>query len=281
MAESDVLKIDLDEVIRSRAPKVHRFTPRFLIRSLERLICQDRMNEMLQANRGREGADFCRGVLEHLDIECDVVGLENLPSADDESGWRVLFVSNHPLGGLDGMTLIKFLTEAAPMHDMRFIVNDLLMNISPLKPVFLPVNTMSGKQSKQAALDIDSALASDIPIAIFPAGLCSRLINGRVQDVAWNKMFVNKAIKYHRDIIPLHFKGENSGFFYKFAKLRKASGIPVNLEMSLLPREVFRNQGSRFRISIGSPIGWASLSGGANANAEAQQIREKVYSLER
>lgn len=273
------LRIDIDKVLKSRAPKIYRFLPRFIISALERLICQQQMNIMLEKNIGKEGAEFCRGVLEHLDITYKIEGIENLPPIDDASGWRVIFAANHPLGGLDGMTLIDFLAAKAPGHDIRFIVNDLLMNIVPLQGVFLPVNTVSGKQTREGAQEIDKVMRSYLPIAIFPAGLCSRLIDGRVQDMQWNKMFINKAIEYQRNIIPIYFKGLNSGFFYKFAKLRKISGIPVNLEMSLLPREVFKNRGAEFIITIGKPIEWQSLKGGRHSIAEAREIREKVYSL--
>lgn len=281
MTDTESISLDLDKIIATRAPKVHRFTPRFLIASLERLICQERMNKILEYNRGRTGADFCHGVLEHLSIKIDLKGEEHLPPKGDRKGWRVLFVSNHPLGGLDGMALIDLLTSMSGNKDFRFIVNDLLMNITPLSNVFLPVNTISGKQTRANAREIDRVLESDCPVAIFPAGLCSRLIDGKIQDVAWNKMFVNKAIQYQRDIIPLHFKGHNSSFFYKFAKLRKVLRIPVNLEMSLLPREVFGNENSEFRVTIGERIDWTTLSGGNQAPAQAKKIRDLVYTLSR
>lgn len=277
--DSEILRIDLDNVIKGRAAKTYRFIPRFFIAWLEKLICQDRMNEVLKITAGLEGAEFCRGVLDYLSVTCIFKGLDNLPPEDDPKSWRVIFVSNHPLGGLDGMALIDFLTSHSPGHDMRFIVNDLLMNIPPLRPVFLPVNTISGKQTKEAATAIDNVFRSNIPVAIFPAGLCSRLINGRIQDMPWNKMFINKAKEYKRNIIPLYFKGSNSGFFYKFANLRKKSGIPFNLEMSLLPREVFRNEGASFEITVGKPIPYESLRGGRNAVIDAREIRDKVYSM--
>lgn len=275
----EILQIDLDKVIRERAPKVRRLLPGFLVRWLERLICQERMNDLLVKNYHRKGVDFSTGILEYLGIKIVIKGMENLPAPGDTDAWRVIFASNHPLGGLDGMALIDLIGTRAPGADMRFIVNDLLMNIPPLKSVFLPVNTISGKQSRQAAAEIDGILQGDLPVAIFPAGLCSRLIDGRVQDVQWNKMFVNKAIQYRRDIIPVHFDGENSAFFYKFAKIRKMLRIPVNLEMSLLPRELFRNEGSTFTVTIGKRIAWESLQGGTKAPATARALREKVYAL--
>lgn len=275
-----ILQIDINEVLKSRAPGLHRWLPKFMIRGLEKLICQERMNSLLKENHGKTGADFSRGVLEYLSIKKDIEGVENLPLPENKESWRVIFCSNHPLGGLDGMTLIDYLSSKAPDGEIRFIVNDLLMNIPPLREVFLPVNTLKGVQSKDAALEIDRVMQSEVPIIIFPAGLCSRLTKGKIQDLKWNKMFINRAINYQRDIIPIHFSGKNSAFFYNFAKLRKSLKIPVNLEMSLLPREVFKNEGASFKITIGERIPWQELEGGRLAEKTAGSIREKVYSLE-
>lgn len=275
----ELIQINIKNVLASRAPGIYRYIPDFVLTGLERLIKQDEMNVILQETRGMTGATFCQGVLKHLDITYKINGLENLPSSNDPASWRVLFVCNHPLGGLDGMTLIKFLTELSPEKDMRFIVNDLLMHIEPLQNVFLPVNTVSRKQSKQGARDIDAVMRGNLPVAIFPAGLCSRLVKGHITDLTWNKMFINKARQYERNIIPLYFEGKNSGFFYKFAKLRKMLRIPINLEMALLPREVFRNKGSQFTISIGKAIPWETLRGGMEAIKEAERIKSTVYAL--
>lgn len=278
-SEREILQIDLKKVVAERAPKADRFIPGFVIGWVEKLICQERMNGLLRANYHLDGVDFSHGILDYLNIRCRVEGLENLPTGAEGDSWRVIFASNHPLGGLDGMALIDLIGSRAPGKRMRFIVNDLLMNIPPLQSVFLPVNTISGKQSREGAQALDRTFAGDEPVAIFPAGLCSRLVKGKIQDLEWNKMFVNKAIQYRRDIIPIHFDGQNSGFFYKFAKLRKMLRIPINLEMSLLPREVFRNENAEFVITVGRRISWETLAGGSQAKATAAGLRDKIYSL--
>ncbi|MCH5327283.1 MAG: glycerol acyltransferase, partial [Duncaniella sp.] len=101
-----------------------------------------------------------------------------------------------------------------------------------------------------------------------------------VRDTMWNKMVINKAIASHRDIIPVHFSGENSSFFYKFARLRKRLGIRFNLEMVHLPREMLLNEGARFVVTLGEPVAWQSLSGGTSAIREAAALRDIVYSLQ-
>ncbi|MCM1347802.1 MAG: 1-acyl-sn-glycerol-3-phosphate acyltransferase [Firmicutes bacterium] len=270
---ADLIEINLSQVISSRLPRYSRFIPRCVVRWLERVICQAQLNEMLRVNRGKRDAEFCRGVLEHLGITYSVAGEELMP----ESG-RAVFVCNHPLGGLDGMMLIDFLSRRYG-SGMKFIVNDLLMAIEPLRGVFLPVNKL-GKQSRESLREIDKAFESDAPVMIFPAGLVSRKGKGGViADLEWQKMFVNKAIASHRDIIPMHFSGHNSKFFYNFAKLRTQLGIPLNIEMVRLPAEVFRCCGKHFSINVGNAVKWQNLKGGPMAAKEALAIREICYSL--
>lgn len=271
--DSDLIYIDIDSVVRSRLPRYSRFIPRWLTRGLERIICQDKLNEMLRVNHGKRNASFCRGVIDYLGVTYSVKNASNLPLNP-----RAIFVCNHPLGGLDGMILIDMLKRHYGMEP-RFIVNDLLMAIKPLSGVFLPINK-HGKQSRKSSSDIEEALASEAPIIIFPAGLVSRKRdNGQIADLEWHKMFVNKAVTTQRNVIPLHFSGHNSKFFYNFAKLRSRLGIPFNIEMVRLPAEMFRCEGSNFTVSVGKVIEWQSLSGGRNADKEALSIREAAYRL--
>lgn len=270
------LEINVGEVLRQRIPRYWRFIPRGLVRWLERTVCQDELNRLLRDNFPRRDADFCRGVLDDLGVTVNFHNLDNLPPKELP---RVLFVSNHPLGGLDGMALIDFVRTyygVAP----RFIVNDLLNAVEPLSDTFIPVNK-HGAQSRKAILRLDDAFASDAPLLMFPAGLVSRRgKKGEVADLEWQKMFVAKARQYGRDIIPLHFYGENSSFFYKFAKFRRRIGLKFNIEMIYLPREVFRSKGKTFDVVVGKPIPHASLDDMPPAQ-KAQQIRQMVYDLEK
>lgn len=270
------LEINVGEVLRQRIPRYWRFIPRRLVHWLERTVCQDELNRLLRDNFPRRDADFCRGVLDDLGVTVNFHNLDNLPPKELT---RVLFVSNHPLGGLDGMALIDFVRTyygVAP----RFIVNDLLNAVEPLSDTFIPVNK-HGTQSREAILRLDEAFASDAPLLMFPAGLVSRRgKKGVVADLEWQKMFVAKARQSGRDIIPLHFYGENSSFFYKFAKFRRRIGLKFNIEMIYLPREVFRSKGKTFDVVVGKPIPHASLDDMPPAR-KAQQIRQMVYALEK
>lgn len=269
------IRIDLDAVLRSRLPRYHRFIPRFIVRRMARAVCQDEMNEMLLACHGKRDAEFCRGVLSHLGISYDVAGEDSV----DKNNRRVIIVSNHPLGGLDGMMLIDYVTKLYGGAPVKFIVNDLLMAIEPLGGVFMPVNKF-GNQSRESFRTIDEAMSGPNPIIIFPAGLVSRKgKNGEIADLQWQKNFVNKAIQYHRDIIPVYFSGKNSEFFYNFARLRTRIGLKFNIEMARLPKEVFLSKGRNYTIYIGKTIAWNTLCGGKAAQSTADSIRHTVYGL--
>lgn len=268
--------VDIKAVLDSRLPKSkRRWIPPFLISWVERLIRQKELNEILDATLPSEGVEFARRVLEYLDIKVEVEGEENL-----SHGGRYMFASNHPLGGLDGMAFISILGKKYGEDNIRFVVNDVLMNVDPLRKMFLPINKF-GKQGKEYARIINEKMESDSQIFQFPAGLCSRLRdNGEIADLEWQKSFVVKALEYKRDIVPVYFEGRNSKKFYKLARRRKKLGIKFNLEQVLLPSELCKARNSRFRIVFGKPISWMKLKeSGLSARDIAAQIRESSYSL--
>lgn len=271
--KTPALKIDVDAVIRARLGARARLVPRWLTRVLERIIRQDGLNELLSHNAHLQGAEFCNAILRDLDVTYTTSG--PLP---DPTRRNVIIVSNHPLGALDGITLIDW----AASHygcNVKFLVNDLLMAVDPLRPVFVPVNKF-GRQSRHSAEYLDRILAdNDTPLLIFPAGLCSRRIDGHITDLPWKKTFISRAIENQRDIIPLFFDAENSAFFYNFAQIRRRLLPKINLDMALLPREIFNSRGRCFSIRFGEPISWGTLKGGKMAGIEAVDIRQKVYSL--
>ncbi len=277
MNESTVMQINVDEVLRQRLPRHYKFIPKFIIRWVERTICQERMNELLVRLHGKKNAEFCNGLLNELNITVNVNGEERLPSRDNR---RVVIVSNHPLGGLDGIAYIDYITKLYG-GKVHFIVNDILMVLKPLHGVFLPINK-HGKQSRQSFNAIEEAFAGNDPIIIFPAGLVSRRSkDGGIADLRWQKMFVNKCIEHKRDVIPMFFGGENSPFFYNFAKFRKNLGLKFNIEMVYLPREMVQSENAIYSISIGDKLPWESLKpkNGKNTQDIANDVREIVYKL--
>ena len=274
----DNLVIDIKSILKSRIPRQkRRWIPPFLITGVEKLIRQKELNEILEATLPSEGSEFACRVLKYLDISLEVKGVENL-----EDGKRYMFASNHPLGGLDGMALITVLGEKYGDANIRFLVNDMLMYVTPLKGIFLPINKF-GKQGRDYATIINEKMESGCQIFQFPAGLCSRLQdNGEISDMEWQKSFVAKAIEYKRDIVPVFFEGTNSKKFYKTARLRKKLGIKFNLEQVLLPSELCKSRGSHYKIIFGEPIKWQELAESGKGYRElAGEIRKKSYELKK
>lgn len=273
--KAQAIQINLRQIVRERLGRYSRLVPGFILRRLEKTVCQDELNELLRNNFPRQGAEFCEGVLADLDVKLTVVGEDKLPSPAQR---RVVIVSNHPLGGLDGMALIAWATRRYG-GKVHFVVNDLLNAVAPLRSVFVPVNK-HGSQSRESIRAVDEAFAGNDPVLVFPAGLCSRRgTDGKIADLEWQKMFVNKAVEHRRDVVPLYFSGRNSDFFYNFAKIRKQLGLKFNIEMIYLPSEVFRARGSRFTLVCGDTIGWRELRSGKAAMEQAAEIRSLVYSL--
>lgn len=268
------MRIDVDSVLRERLPRHYRYLPKWLIRRLEKIICQDELNYLLTRNSHLSGVAFARGVLEDLNVTYEVRG--RLP---DPTHTRVILTSNHPLGGLDGLVLATATADIYPTQTPRFIVNDILEAVEPLRPIFLGVNK-HGSQDRTKAKRIDEAFSSADPIVMFPAGLVSRRgPSGTIADLEWHKMAVVKAISSGRDIIPVHFSGQNSEFFYKFAYLRQRLGLRFNVEMIRLPREVILSRGRHYVITFGEPVNCSTLRGGREATAQAAELRETVYRL--
>ena len=264
--------IDIDQVIASKSRKLAKYTPKFLTAYLKRTIHQDEINRLLAANRDSTGAEFAVNILRDLNVSCRVKFIDKEAL---DTGGRYIFASNHPLGGLDGLILISELGKT--FGGIKFVVNDLLMNIKPLEPLFVPVNK-HGKMNREYLRLINAAYASSDQILYFPAGLCSRLIKGTITDLPWQPSFVKQALRYERSIVPVYFSGRNSDFFYRLAKFRKFLGIKFNLEMLYLPDEMFRQKNTTFDVVIGKPVPVGDLKG-KNPAEWCGIIREKAYSL--
>ncbi len=273
------LSIDIDKVIASKSSSLAKYTPKFLINWIKRIVHQDELNQMLEYNADKEGAEFAKGTLKYLNASAKITFLDK--ESLNKNG-RYIFVSNHPLGGLDGLILINELGSI--MGDIKFVVNDILMNIKPLESIFVPVNK-HGKMSRHYGELINNAYSSNSQILYFPAGLCSRLINGKITDTPWQKNFLRQALKYNRDIVPIYFGGKNSSFFYKLSKFRKKVGIKFNIEMIFLPDEMIRQKNSIFDVVIGKPIKIEQLrkeqKEGKKLEMLCSSIREISYNLKK
>lgn len=267
------LKVDLYAVIASKSERVAKCTPKFILSWLKKIVHQDELNEILRFSNGAIDVDFAYKTLQWLNAKSNVKFTDRESLQTDK---RYIFVSNHPLGGLDGLIMISVLGRI--FGNIKFVVNDILMNIIPMRNLFVPVNK-HGKMGKEYGKMITDAYASDAQILYFPAGLCSRLIKGKITDLQWQKSFLKQAKKYNRDIVPVHFEGRNSNFFYRLAKIRKALGIKFNIEMIFLPDEMFRQKNSIFEVTIGKPIPIGSIDSSKTLDQWCEEIREKCYQL--
>ncbi len=274
MQAENVFQINLYQIIREKAPKHSGKIPGFLIHWLSRLIHEKGLNDFLIKNGNATGVDFMQNAVQYFDITLHIEGKENIPSP----GKKYIFVSNHPLGGLDGICLSALLGS---MYDkkIRYLVNDILYFIKPLQTIFVPINK-HGSQAKRGAQAINDAFASENQIITFPAGLCSRKQRGKIRDLEWKKMFIIKAIEYQRDVIPVYFEARNSKFFYRLANFRKALGIKFNIEMLFLPREMFKAKGSSFTIHFSKPIPWQTFDTSKSPQEWAEWVKNNVYDTE-
>ncbi len=273
MSQQNGFRIDVDNILKAKASKQYHIIPRFLINYLKRTLHQDDINGILSRNQGLEGVDFMHALVDkEFHLRLKIHGEENIP----EQG-KFTFASNHPLGGLDGICLSAFLGEKYD-GKIKYLVNDVLYFIDPLKPIFVPINKY-GAQAKESAKAINDAYASDNQVITFPAGLCSRKIKGKIIDLEWMKSFIIKSVEFQRDIIPVHFEGRNSNFFYNFANFRKASGLKFNIELIRLPDEMFKNSHREFTITFGKPIPWQTFNKSKTPQEWAQYVKDVVYTL--
>ena len=203
-----------------------------------------------------------------------IEGKDNLPSPDDKRLYT--FVSNHPLGGEDGVALGAIIGRHYDGR-FRYLVNDLLMNLPGLAPLCIPINK-TGKQNRNFPAMVEAGFRSDNHMLMFPAGLCSRRHNGVIEDIRWSKTFISKSVEYQRDIVPIHFSGQNSNFFYRLANFSDRY-LPFNLAMLFLVDEMYKNVHKTFEIRIGKPIPWQTFDKSKTPMEWAQFVKRQVYLL--
>jgi len=263
--------ISVKNIFRTKSPRLARWMPGFVLGWVARMVKESQINDTMARIGHFQGLDFCQGVIDELEINLKTNGLENIPKTGG-----VILVSNHPLGGPDGIALL--LVVSRQRKDMVFLVNDILMNLTNLESLFVPVNK-HGSNSRQASARIEEAYASDKAVLIFPAGLVSRKHSNGISDVTWNKSFVSRSVKYKKDVVPVHIDGHNSRLFYNLASWRKKLGIKTNIEMFLLPRELFGQRGKTITITFGKPVSYTHFDNSASERHWASEMRKTVYTL--
>ncbi len=275
MAEISEKTIDLDLILDSKMGAKARMVPSFVRKWLKNIVHQDEVNRFLWESRDKTGVEWLEECVRYLDMTLVIEGKENLPPKDD--GRLYTFVSNHPLGGQDGVALGAIIGRHYDGR-FRYLVNDLLMNLPGLAPLCIPINK-TGNQSRNFPAMVKAGFASDNHMLMFPAGLCSRKINGVIHDLEWKKTFITKSVETQRDVVPIHFSGRNSDRFYRIANMCKRLGLKVNVAMLYLVDEMYKNVHKTFKVSIGKPIKWQTFDKSRTPAQWAQYVQDEVYKL--
>ena len=267
--------IDIDKILKSKMGTKSRYVPRPLVTWLKHITHQDQVNEFLWNNKDLVGTDWLVACVKYLDMSLEIRVQENLPDKND--GKLYTFVSNHPLGGIDGVAIGSIIGRHYD-NKFKYLVNDLLMNLPGLAPLCIGINK-TGSQSRNFPAMVETGFSSDDHMVMFPAGLCSRKIDGIIQDIPWKKTFITKSVEHKRDIVPIHFSGHNSMFFYRLANICKMLGIKFNIAMLFLVDEMYKNRHQSFQITIGKPISWQTFDKSKTPTQWAQEVRARVYQL--
>lgn len=264
--------VDIEALILSKNPKLLRRMPRFILNFLKNKIHEEEINVFMQEHEDKMGVDFCDAVLNHFNITIEVVGKENIPL---DRG--VIFVANHPFGGMDAMAIVSALRGVR--DDIQFIVNDLLLQIKNLKGLFVGVNK-HGRNAKESLKAVEDLFASDKAVFLFPAGLVSRKQNGNIRDLEWKKTFVSRAKKYDKPVVPVFVDGKLSYFFYLLSTWRKRLGIKANIEMFFLSDELFKQKNKKITLFFGEPIPASHFDSTKTDQEWADEVKEIVYKLD-
>jgi putative hemolysin len=267
--------IDIEALFAAKNPQLLKIIPGFIIRYLKKITHQEEINGYIYRNRDKFGVPFLDAILKEFGVKVEVDSILNSQFSILNSG-RYLIAANHPLGGMDGMALMYAIGQVR--GDIVFPVNDLLMNVPGLKPLFIPINK-HGSNTENARI-IAATFASDKTILYFPAGLCSRKQGGgTICDLEWKKTFITKARQYQRDVIPIFITGRNSNWFYNLANWRKRLGIKANLEMLYLVDEMVKQKGQTIRLIVGDTIPYGTFDRSRSDNDWAAWVKGIVYEL--
>lgn len=268
----DTKFIDVEKILKEKAYKLYKWLPRFAITWLKKKLHEDDINEAMEHLKDDVGLEFNRRGLIKLGAKVESFNDQLVPKTGS-----IIIVSNHPLGGLDGMALIKAVGDTRP--DVHFLVNDVLKKIKNYGDIYVAVNKLGATSAKHLRV-MEEVFRTESALLIFPAGLVSRKQNGLVRDLEWKKTFVTQAIDHHRMIQPVFIEGENSKFFYNFAMWRKRLGIKANIEMLFLPDEMFKARKETIKVHFSKPFDSALLDSSKTHKQWSALIYQYIYSAE-
>jgi len=237
---------------------------------LKKLFHQKEINAFIETHRHLEGLEFNDAVLEHFNFSFQVSSKDRARIPDQR---RVLIVANHPLGSLDGLALLKMVSEIRT--DVKIVATTLLNCIDPLQSLFLSVDNLTESANHRDDLNqIVEALEAEQAVILFPTGEVSRICPLGVRDGKWKTGFLSLAKKTKAPIVPVYIGGKNSTLFYGLSSLYKPLGT------MMLVNEMFNQKGSEISFRIGKPIPWESIAAmDLSKKAVAKLMRKQVYLL--
>lgn len=266
-----VTRIDVSQALVSHSPSFSRkpsWVQAAICGALRLLIKEARINRFLAQNAHLHGLDFIEQVFEELRFSYEVSpeDIRNIPAKGP-----LIIVANHPLGGLDGLSLLHLIGSVR--RDVNIVANQLLKQLSPLSDLFLAVDNMTGETRKQDIKFIEQALIQGQAVIFFPAGEVSRASLRGIRDRQWNSGFLRLAERLQAPVLPVCIQARNSAAFYL------TSLFSQTLSMLCLPREMISFSG-RMRFHIGPKIDNMQLKTlSVTRSGKTSLIQHHVYSL--
>src|SRR6478752_2830679 len=232
-----------------------------------------KLNEVYDRNKHLSDVVFLNAILDELQIKFEIPedDLKRLPKEGP-----YITISNHPLGGIDGILLLKLMLEREP--NFKIIANFLLHRIEPLKPFIMPVNPFENhKDVKSSVVGIKETLrhlSDGKPLGMFPAGEVSTYADGKVVvDKPWEEGAIKVIRKAQVPVIPIYFHAKNSRMFYLLSKINDT------LRTAKLPSELFSQKDRVIKVRIGKPISVAEQNEHQSLEDYTEFLRKKTYML--
>ncbi len=263
--------LSTEQVIQEHFPKVaqNKFLNKPTTAVLKKLLCEEEMQAFSAQYPHLTGFDFVEQVLDyfHFGYTVSDTHRERVPSTG-----KLVIISNHPIGSLDALALIKLVREIR--DDIKVVANQMLMSLSPLHDILLPVDNMNGGTKRDNLIRINQHLKSEGVVIIFPAGEVSRLSPQGVRDTKWRSGFLKMANANQSPILPVYIDAKNSALFYGVSMVFKPAAT------ALLVKEMWHQKEKSINVKIGEVIpheGYSSLK--IDKKSQVSLFKKHLYRL--
>lgn len=264
--------LNIEQAVQQKFPRFQHTRPwikKPTLGFLRKITHEQEVNLFLEQHQDLHGFDFIDQVLDYFNFSYSISHRDrsNIPATG-----RVVIVANHPLGALDGLSLLKLVGEVR--RDVRIVANDMLMNCQALESLFLPVDNLSKSTRKSSISRIVDSLNNDEAVIVFPAGEVSRFRPNGIRDGKWNSGFLNFAKKTNAPILPIYVGARNSSLFYS------ASMVYKPLSGMMLAHEMFNKTSKNITMRVGEAIPYQQIHDLPLVKAEkAKLLRRHLYRM--